>query len=118
MDNLDRADKAAINAVIALLHRRWAMRLIWELRNGPLTFRALQEATGGISPTIVNRRLKELRAAEIVDHKALGFELTPKGFALVKAAMPLLSWAVRSFSKSPGTARTRTARHRSLRRKG
>ena len=38
--------KQAINAAMELLHRRWMMRVIWELRGGPLTFRALQSACG------------------------------------------------------------------------
>ena len=32
-----------IMAALDLLGRRWALRLLWELRDGPRTFRALRE---------------------------------------------------------------------------
>jgi DNA-binding HxlR family transcriptional regulator len=38
-----------IMALLDLLGRRWAMRVIWELRESTLSFRQLQEACGGIS---------------------------------------------------------------------
>ena len=50
-----------IMALMDLLGRRWALRVIWELRDGRLTFRALQEACGGVSPTVLNQRVRELR---------------------------------------------------------
>jgi len=45
-----------IMALLDLLSRRWALRVIWELRRDRLTFRALQEACGGVSPTVLNER--------------------------------------------------------------
>lgn len=33
-----------IMALLDLLGRRWTLRIIWELRNGPLTSRALRQA--------------------------------------------------------------------------
>ena len=51
-----------IMALLDLLGRRWALRLIWELREGPLVFRALQ-ARCGVSPSVLNTRLAELREA-------------------------------------------------------
>ena len=53
-------------AALDLLGRRWALRVLWELRSGPLTFRALQEACDGVSPTVLNARLAELREAGIL----------------------------------------------------
>jgi DNA-binding HxlR family transcriptional regulator len=38
-----------IMALLDLLGRRWALRIIWELRDGPLTFRDLQAACDGMS---------------------------------------------------------------------
>ena len=52
-----------IMALMDLLGRRWTLRVIWELRDGRLTFRALQEACGGLSPTVLNQRVRELRRA-------------------------------------------------------
>ena len=56
----------AMAAALDLLSRRWALRVVWELRVGPLNFRALQEACGGISPSVLQRRLHELRDVEVV----------------------------------------------------
>ncbi len=49
-------------ALLDLLGRRWALRVVWELRDGPLVFRALQERCAGMSSSVLNQRLRELRA--------------------------------------------------------
>ena len=53
-------------AVLDLLGRRWALRAIWEQRDGPLAFRALQQRCGGVSSSVLNQRLAELREAGAV----------------------------------------------------
>ncbi len=87
--------KDAINAMLDLLHRRWMMRIIWELRSGSLTFRALQERCGDISPTVVNRRLGELKEAGLAQSTDQGYALTPIGLDLLTAYKPLLAWAIK-----------------------
>jgi DNA-binding HxlR family transcriptional regulator len=83
-------------ALLDLLGRRWAMRVIWELRGEPLSFRALQAACGGVSSSVLNDRLTELRAAGIVDRTAeTGFTLTHDGRDLIAAYRPLARWAER-----------------------
>jgi DNA-binding transcriptional ArsR family regulator len=47
--------------------RHWALRVIWELRDEPLSFRSLQERCEGMSSSVLNQRLQELRAAGIVE---------------------------------------------------
>jgi DNA-binding HxlR family transcriptional regulator len=79
-------------ALLDLLGRRWAMRAIWELRDGPLTFRQLQRACGGISSSVLNDRIAELREAGIVEE---GYALTPEGRELLAAYEPLGDWARR-----------------------
>src|ERR1700759_4333394 len=76
------------------LGRRGALRLLWELRDGPLTFRALQTACE-TNPGSLNTRLKELRELNIVDHDAGGYPLTDQGRALMTALEPLQDWARR-----------------------
>src|SRR5205823_1807419 len=56
-----------IMALFDLLGRRWTLRLLWELRQGPLGFRALQERCDEVSPTSLSQRLKELRAAGVIE---------------------------------------------------
>lgn len=87
--------KQAINAAMELLHRRWMMRVVWELRGEPLSFRALQSACGGLSPTVLNQRLAELREAGLAASDATGYALTPLGRELLEAFAPLSKWAVR-----------------------
>jgi DNA-binding HxlR family transcriptional regulator len=74
------------------LGRRGALRLLWELRGGPLTFRVLQAASD-MNPGSLNTRLKELRALSIVDHSDGGYHLTTQGLSLMAALKPLQAWA-------------------------
>jgi DNA-binding HxlR family transcriptional regulator len=74
------------------LGRRGALRVLWELRGGPLTFRALQSASE-MNPGSLNTRLKELRALNIVDHFGDGYRLTNQGLSLMAALDPLQAWA-------------------------
>ncbi len=79
-------------ALLDLLGRRWSMRVIWELRKGPMTFRELQERCGGISSSVLAQRLAELREAGIA---AEGNALTDEGRRLLEAYEPLAAWARR-----------------------
>ena len=80
--------------LLDLLGRRWALRVLWELRGSPLTFRALRSACGDISPSVLNTRLRELRDVALVMHDAdAGFALTAQGRALLETFLPLQAWA-------------------------
>ncbi|HZD26342.1 MAG TPA: helix-turn-helix domain-containing protein [Alphaproteobacteria bacterium] len=82
-----------IMVLLDLLSRRWALRVLWELRDGPLRFRALQQACG-ISPSVLNTRLAELREAGIVTLAPdQGYVLTPAGTDLLARVLPLHDWA-------------------------
>jgi DNA-binding HxlR family transcriptional regulator len=81
-------------ALLDLLGRRWALRVLWELRDAPATFRELQERCDRVSPTVLNTRLQELRAAGILElEPSLGYRTTTHGAQLLAALMPLNSWA-------------------------
>lgn len=82
-----------IMALFDLLGRRWTMRLLWELRSGPKSFRALQQACGGMSPSVMNIRLKELRAGLLVENQNEGYALTSLGDHLMKTLDPLRDWS-------------------------
>jgi DNA-binding HxlR family transcriptional regulator len=85
----------AIMALLDLLGRRWTLRVLWELRDGPLPFRDLQGACGGISSSVLNQRLRELREAGLVGAGPAGYELTGQGRELLAASAPLAAWAQR-----------------------
>ena len=75
------------------LGRRWALRVLWELRRGPLSFRALQDACDGVSPSVLNARLSELRELALLDLGADGYVLTPDARELGEFLVPLDAWA-------------------------
>ena len=83
-------------ALLDLLGRRWTLRILWELREGSLTFRELRSCCDEMSPSVLNHRLAELRAAGIVTlRKDEGYGLTREGMRLYKALAPLHDWAKR-----------------------
>lgn len=81
-------------AAFDLLGRRGTLRILWELRDGPLNFRALQQAAD-TNPALLNTRLKELRAARLLAHDAGGYRLTECCVELLALMMPLDAWAGR-----------------------
>ena len=81
-------------ALLDLLGRRWQLRILWELREGPLGFRALQQRRDGMSPSVLSQRLGELAGAGIVEQSATGdYRLTDSAAALLAALEPLNAWA-------------------------
>lgn len=82
-----------IMAALDLLGRRWALRVLWELRDGPRTFRALREACDDVSPTVLNARLRELREAGLVVPTEEGYATTACGQGLGEALTPLGRWS-------------------------
>jgi len=70
------------------------LRLLWELRDGhPQSFRLLRASAGGISPSVLNTRLKELREALLVELGEGGYRLTSQGLGLLRHLNPLNRWA-------------------------
>jgi DNA-binding HxlR family transcriptional regulator len=90
-----------IMALLDLLGRRWALRVIWELRSEPLSFRELQECCAGMSSSVLNDRLRELREADVVSLTPAGYELSKEGQALLDAYEPLQAWAKRWARRTP-----------------
>lgn len=83
-----------IMALLDLLGRRWLLRIIWELRETPLTFRELRDRCDAMSPTVLNVRLRELRDADIVVlAESGGYALSRSGGQLLEALTPLQRWS-------------------------
>ena len=82
-----------VMALLDLLGRRWTLRLLWELRDGPLRFVALRKAAGGVSQSVLVVRLAELTAAGIVEEVEDGYALTSRGRTLVAQLVKLDRWA-------------------------
>lgn len=83
-----------VMAALDLLGRRWTLRILWELRDAALTFRGLQAACGGVSPSVLQERLAELAAAKLLAHDGeSGYALTALARRLIPALLMLDGWA-------------------------
>jgi DNA-binding HxlR family transcriptional regulator len=82
-------------ALLDLLGRRWALRILWELREEPAaTFRDLQVRCGDVSSSVLNQRLRELREGGIIAiGDPNGYQLTDQGRDLLRALAPIDDWA-------------------------
>lgn len=78
-----------------MLGRRWALRILWLLRNEEkYTSRMIQNACEISSPNVLNTRLKELREAGVVAMEdGGGYFLTEEGTKLLAALEPVADWA-------------------------
>ena len=86
----------ALMAALDLLGRRWALRILWELRAEPLGARALQARCDRMSSSVLYERLAELTAAGLLARDEAGaYLLTDLGAALAPALESLDSWARR-----------------------
>ncbi|RYF73469.1 MAG: transcriptional regulator [Comamonadaceae bacterium] len=89
-------EHAAVSQLLALLEARYAMRVLWALRDGHAqTFRLLQDSVGGVTPNTLNTRLKELREAGVVSHGSEGYVLTASGLDLLKRLSDLQPFALK-----------------------
>ena len=80
-------------ALLDALGRRWTLRILWELREAPLSFRALRAAADDLSPSVLNARLAELREMGVVEAGDDGYALTPAGRELGRILLKLSTWA-------------------------
>ena len=83
-------------AALDLLGRRWALRILWELRDGPLGARPLLAACDGLSSSVLYERLRELTVTGlIVQTESGGYQLSAQGRSLGAALEPLDQWSTR-----------------------
>ena len=87
-------------AAMDLLGRRWTLRVLWELRAGPVGARALLATCEGLSSSVLYERLRDLTDAALVAQRDDGeYELTKLGRELGDSLEPLDAWA-RRWSKA------------------
>jgi DNA-binding HxlR family transcriptional regulator len=90
-----------IMELLDVLGRRWALRVLWELREGPVTFRALRERCDDVSPSVLSERLAELRELALLELGDQGYALSTQGRSLGELLLPLDAWA-RRWARSRG----------------
>ena len=67
-------------ALLDLLGRRWALRILWELRVEPASFQALRRRCDSMSTSVLSQRLAELRDAQLIEKDQAGsYTLTEAG---------------------------------------
>jgi DNA-binding HxlR family transcriptional regulator len=84
-----------INELLELLGRRWMLRVLWELRDGPLPFARLRAACDEVSTSVLSQRLRELRDEGLVATGDDGYALTADGRALGDQLIALSAFARR-----------------------
>ncbi|HEY3907050.1 MAG TPA: helix-turn-helix domain-containing protein [Streptosporangiaceae bacterium] len=81
-------------SALDLFGRRWSLRIIWELRDGELGFRPLQQRCDNMSSSVLRQRLTELLDARLLyqlpDSR---YALTPLGHRAYQALRPLTRWS-------------------------
>jgi DNA-binding HxlR family transcriptional regulator len=89
-------ENAAIGQLLGLLESRYAIRVLWALKDGhPQTFRLLQDSVGLITPNTLNTRIKELREAGLMTHGSDGYTVTSSGADLLKRLGELQAFATK-----------------------
>ena len=87
-------ENAAVGQLFELLESRYALRVLWALKDGhPQTFRLLQDSIGSITPNTLNTRIKELRAAGLLTHGTSGYTVTTLGADLLKRMAEVQTFA-------------------------
>src|SRR5690606_39263496 len=93
-------------AALDLLGRRWTLRLIWELRDGPVGARSLPERCGGLSSRVLYTRLRELVTAGVIEKDdESAYRLTDLGATLERTLAPLDAWATQWAAQTTETSR-------------
>lgn len=87
---------SAIGQLLSLLESRYAIRVLWALKDGHAqTFRLLQDSVGGITPNTLNTRIKEMREAGLISHGSDGYIVTPMGADLLKRLADLSAFSTK-----------------------
>lgn len=83
-------------AALDLLGRRWALRVLWELRDEAVGFRELQARCDGMSSSVLRDRLAEgVEAGLLTRDDDERYALSEWGRQLGDAIAPLDAWARR-----------------------
>jgi DNA-binding HxlR family transcriptional regulator len=91
-----------VESALELLGRRWALRLVWELRRNPLSFSELRGRTG-VSPSVLSARLDELTGAGILERDGVRrYRLSGSGRELARVLYELNRWAEHAGVSSRG----------------
>ncbi|RJO74822.1 transcriptional regulator [Nocardia panacis] len=81
---------------LELLGQRWMLRILWELRPGPLGFLELRRRMDNCSSSMLSARLQQLQANDIVAKRPdKAWELTTAGKDLGRVLDHLTQWSTK-----------------------
>lgn len=90
----------ALARAFLFLGKRWNALVLGALSGGPLGFRDLARATGGISDSVLSDRLTDLAGAGLISRTVqegppvtVTYALTDRGLALMPALEQIANWA-------------------------
>jgi|SRR5918996_67019 DNA-binding HxlR family transcriptional regulator len=102
MESVSGPTSRRVEDALDLLGRRWALRLVWELRRSTLTFSELRRRTG-ISPSVLSARLGELGRAGVIEQgPGRRYRLSGRGRELARVLYELNRWAEQAGVSSRG----------------
>ncbi len=83
-----------------LIGGKWKGSILWHLKDGPVRFNDLSRQLGGASKKMVNQRLREMEAMELVERRvlstrpvAVAYEITDFGRSTLDVLDQLRVWA-------------------------
>ncbi|CAM3575392.1 winged helix-turn-helix transcriptional regulator [Stackebrandtia soli] len=96
-----------IDAAMDVVSGKWKSLILWELeQNGPRRFGVLRRALTGVSEKVLIQQLRELEADGIVHREVyrevpprVEYSLTPIGYELNAALIPLGVWGTRRMER-------------------
>jgi DNA-binding HxlR family transcriptional regulator len=90
----------ALGRAFRFLGKRWTALVLGHLSAGPIGFRELSRAVGGVSDSVLSDRLSDLAAGGLVVRTvdagppvSVKYSLTPSGRALMPALEQIAEWA-------------------------
>jgi DNA-binding HxlR family transcriptional regulator len=83
--------------LLDLLGRRWVLRLLWEFRDRDrMSFNELRTRCGGVSPSVLSQRLRDLLDAQLLKVEETGwYSVTDIGKQLRDPLERLDAWTKR-----------------------
>jgi DNA-binding HxlR family transcriptional regulator len=83
-----------IMAALDLLGRRWVLRILWELRDGPVGARGMLVRCEGLSSSVLYERLRDLGRAGIIEQTDDdAYVVSALGASLLTSLEPLVKWS-------------------------
>jgi len=90
----------ALGRAFGFLGKRWTALVLGHLSAGPVGFRELSRAIGGVSDSVLSERLSDLAAGGLLLRTvdagppvSVTYRLTPSGRALMPALEQIAEWA-------------------------